>query len=204
MITSTADCPACARLRAAVRVIAGETPLLEVTADELADAAGTDVRMFTRHYPSVRACGAAAFDEAADDLHRVCATALRGNGPDCAARFAGVVDAVLRWADTHPQCARYLFVASERAAAPELLARLSGLKRSVTSLFDGSAGHTPAGRIHVEFVVGLFFRAAARALAPDGTGHGGHAALREQVLALGPFLGQPTGEGHRRSSGYAG
>ncbi|WP_019811088.1 hypothetical protein [Saccharomonospora halophila] len=186
MTTSTADCPACARLRAAVRVIAGETPLFEVTAGELADAAGTDVQMFTRHYPSVRACGAAAFDEAAEDLHRVCATALRGTRPDCAARFAGVADAVLRWVDTHPQCARYLFVVSERAAEPELRARSSGLKRSVTCLFDGAAGHTPAGRTHVEFVVGLFFRAAAQAL--DGTGHGDHSALRTKVLALRPFV----------------
>ncbi|WP_026454879.1 TetR/AcrR family transcriptional regulator [Saccharomonospora iraqiensis] len=202
MITSTAECPACARLRAAVRVIMGETPLREVTADELADAAGTDVRMFTRHYPSVRACGEAAFEEVADDLHRVCAAAMTGDGPDCAARFTGVAEAVLRWADAHPQCARYLFVVSERAAVPELRARSSGLKRSVTSLFDGMAGHTPAGRIHVEFVVGLFFRAAAQALAPDGGG--GHAALRRKVLALSPFVGQPTGGGHRRGSGHVG
>lgn len=188
MITSTADCPACARLRAAVRVVAGDTPLLEVTAGELAGAAGTDVRMFTQHYPSVRACGVAAFDEAADELHRVCATALRGNGPDCAARFAGVVDAVLRWTVTNPQCARYLFVASERAGAPELLARLSELKRSVTSLFDNSAGHTPAGRTHVEFVVGLFFHTAAQALATDVTGEAGHSALRKKVLAFSPFV----------------
>ncbi|EHR60142.1 hypothetical protein SaccyDRAFT_1232 [Saccharomonospora cyanea NA-134] len=140
--------------------------------------------VFTQHYRSVVTCGLAAFDEAAGECRAVCECAWASRGGDCGERYRAVADAVLSWAAENRDAARFLFVVTERTSEPVLLARLSAFKRSVAELFDPSAKYTPAGRIHVEFLVGLFFRVVAEALG----GEVSTAALRREVLSLSLFL----------------
>lgn len=156
----------------------------EITAATIAGAARTNVPTFLAHYPSVAACGAAALDEAAADCRSVCRSALPHGRAACADLFLQASDAVLRWIAQRPQRARVLFVVPDQSCDATLLARLSAFKQTIATLFSQPARCSPAGRTHVEFVVGLFVQSVTSELS-DGTSP---AALRGQVLALLPFV----------------
>ncbi|WP_232213004.1 hypothetical protein [Saccharomonospora saliphila] len=161
-----------------------------MSAAEVAVAAGVERRVFGQHYRNVLACGAAAFDEAAGECWSVCAAAWRGEG-DCVERYRRVVEAVLRWTASHRDAARFLFVVAARACEPILIARLAAFKESVAALIERPGDHTPAGSTHVEFVVGLVFRAAERVLGAGADADPDAADLRRELCALTPFVRTP-------------
>ena len=125
----------------------------DLTAASIADAAGLDVIVFPEHYPSVAACGADALDRAARDCLDACADAYP-SWQGCAERFFGLSGTVLRWVETRPGLAPLLFVVPEQTREPALVARVGAFKRELAGLFDRPGRCTPAGRTHVEFVIG--------------------------------------------------
>lgn len=184
--TCAIDCPSCGRLRSSLRAMLVERTWHELTAVEIAGAAGMDQADFAEHYPSVLACGVAALEEAAADCHARCAAAFPA-WRDCSERFFGMSDTVLSWIDAEPEMARLLFVVPEQVHHPVLLHRFGRFKGALSALFDQPGRCTPAGRTHVEFVIGVFCQAAYQHL--DSEAEPG--SLRRRVLALATFIGAP-------------
>jgi hypothetical protein len=159
----------------------------DLTASAVAGAAGLDVIVFLAHYPSVAACGAAALDEAAADCRRACAAAFPA-WRTCSERFFGMSETVLGWMQDQPAMARLLFVVPEQSHDPGLLERVAAFKRELGALFEQPGRCTPAGRTHVEFVIGLFYQAASQELLDGAEAD----TVRSRVLALAPFVEEPA------------
>lgn len=183
------DCPACLRLRAALRATLVNRSWHDLTPSAVADTAGMAVSAFFAHYPSVAACGAAALDEAADECRAACELAYPA-WRDCHERFLRMSDAAVSWMAARPEMARLLFVIPRQAYDPVLLAKVSAFKRALVSLFEQPGRCSPAGRTHVEFVIGLFFQVVVREFARGAEID----TLRLRVLTLAPFVETPTSD----------
>lgn len=158
----------------------------DLTVAAVAGVVGMTETAYFAHYPSVAACGAAALDEAAEDCRDACESAYPA-WRNCSERFVHMADAVVQWIVGSPEMARLLFVIPGQAGDPVLLRKLGAFKRAVVMLFDQPGRCSPAGRTHVEFVIGLFFQAAARELVNGAE----LVTLRHRVLALAPFVETP-------------
>lgn len=181
------ECPACARLRAALRAKLVDQTWHDLTPTAVADAAGMSVNSFFAHYPSVAACGAAALDEAAEDCRRACARAYPARR-DCRERFLQMAEAAVSWMAARPEMARLLFVIPRQSYDPVLLEKLSAFKWVMVSMFEEPVRCSPAGRTHVEFVIGLFFQVVVREFARGAEID----TLRLRVLMLAPFVETPA------------
>jgi hypothetical protein len=149
--------------------------------------ADTAVTAFFAHYPSVAACGAAAFDEAAEECLGTCAHAYPA-WRDCHERFLHMAEAAVGWMAARPEMARLLFVIPLQTYDCVLLAKVSAFKRALVSLFDQPGRCSPAGSTHVEFVIGLFFQVVVREFVRGAEID----TLRLRVLTLAPFVEPPA------------
>ena len=128
------DCPTCERLRRAAVEIAVRDGIDRTTTAGMAELAGVPVDEAMGHYPTVEDCLAAAYDEGALMLRRVCARALRGEGT-WRDRLGTAIDMALEAFAERPQLARYCFVEASYSSLPMLSAsRVADRERLVRIL----------------------------------------------------------------------
>jgi AcrR family transcriptional regulator len=185
------DCPTCERLRRAAVEIAVRDGIDRTTTAGMAELAGVPVDEAMGHYPTVEDCLAAAYDEGALMLRRVCARALRGEGT-WRDRLGTAIDMALEAFAERPQLARYCFVEASYSSLPMLSAsRVADRERLVRILAEH---HGPVSRgedlpeLRFEVMVG----AAHHAVREQLDGHGGDVTLRERLDQLIDLFERPN------------
>jgi AcrR family transcriptional regulator len=186
------DCPTCARLRRAAVEIAVRDGIDQTTAAAVAKLAEVPLEEAADHYPTVEDCLAAAYDEGALVLRRVCARALRGEGT-WRERLGVAVDMALDSFRERPELARYCFVDAWHSTLPMIAAsRLADRERLVRILAEqyepGSDGDEDLPELRFEVLVG----AAHHAVSAQLDGQTRDVTLRERLDRLIDLFEQPT------------
>jgi AcrR family transcriptional regulator len=186
------DCPTCERLRRAAVEIAVRDGIDRTTTAAVAERAGIPVEQAMGHYPTAEDCLAAAYDEAALMLRRVCARTLQGEGT-WRDRLGTAIDTALEAFNERPALGRYYFVEAWYSTLPMLSAsRVADRERLVRILAEHSE---PASRgedlpeLRFEVMVG----AAHHAVREQLDGHGGDVTLRERLDRLIDLFEHPAG-----------
>jgi AcrR family transcriptional regulator len=184
------DCPTCERLRRAAVEIAVRDGIDRTTTAGMAELAGVPVDEAVGHYPTVEDCLAAAYDEGALMLRRVCARALRGEGT-WRDRLGKAIDMAVEAFAERPQLARYCFVEASYSSLPMLSAsRVADRERLVRILAEH---HGPVSRgedlpeLRFEVMVGAAHHAVREQL--DGRGD---VTLRERLDQLIDLFERPN------------
>jgi AcrR family transcriptional regulator len=184
------DCPTCERLRRAAVEIAVRDGIDRTTTNGVAELAEVPVDQAVGHYPTVEDCLAAAYDEGALMLRRVCARAMRGEG-SWRKRLGTAVDMALEAFGERPQLARYCFVEAWYSSLPMLSAtRVADRERLVRILAEH---HETASRgedlpeLRFEVMVGAAHHAVREQL--DGRGD---VTLRERLDRLIDLFERPN------------
>jgi AcrR family transcriptional regulator len=184
------DCPICERLRRAAVEIAVRDGIDRTTTAGVAQFAEVPVDESVGHYPTVEDCLAAAYDEGALMLRRVCARALRGEGT-WRERLGTAVDMALEAFGERPQLARYCFVEAWYSSLPMLSAtRVADRERLVRILAEhdetASRGED-LPELRFEVMVGAAHHAVREQL--DGRGD---VTLRERLDGLIDVFERPA------------
>jgi AcrR family transcriptional regulator len=186
------DCPTCARLRTAAVEIAVRDGIDQTTTAAVAKLADVPLEEAADHYPTAEDCLAAAYDEGALILRRVCARALRGEGT-WRERLGTAVDMALATFSDRPQLARYCFVDVWHSTLPLIAAsRLADRERLVRILAEhygpGSEGDEELPELRFEVLVG----AAHHAVSEQLDGQTRDVTLRERLDRLIDLFEQPS------------
>jgi hypothetical protein len=183
------DCQICRRLRKAAVELAVETGIDRTTDRAVAELAGVPFEQAVQHYPTVEDCLAAAYDEGALILRRVCARALRGEG-SWQERLHSAVDMAIDAFSERPQLARYCFVDAWRSDLPMVSAsRVADRERFVRILVEQ---HGPERDDVPELRFEVLLGAAHHAVAEQLDGHGGEDSVRERLARLIDVFEQPA------------
>jgi AcrR family transcriptional regulator len=130
------DCPTCRRLRKAAVGLAVRHGMEAATTEAIAERAEVPLERAVQHYPTAEGCLAAAYDEGALLVRRICARTLRGNGP-WQDRLRAAVDAVIGEFKSRQELARFCMVEAWRSDMPVLCAtRLAARERFVAILAE--------------------------------------------------------------------
>jgi AcrR family transcriptional regulator len=130
------DCPTCRRLRKAAVQVAVRDGIAGTTIDAIAELAEVPPERAAEHYPTAEDCLAAAYDEGALRLRRVCARTLRGDGT-WQERLRATVDAAIEEFRKRPELARFCMVDVSRSDNRVLCAsRLAARERFVAILAE--------------------------------------------------------------------
>jgi len=133
-----ADCPTCRLLRKAAVELAIRDGIAAVTSEAIAERAEVSLERAVRHYPKAEDCLAAAYDEGALLVRRICVRTLRGSG-SWQERLRAAVDAAIEEFRTRPELARFCMVEAWRSDLPVLSAsRLAARERFVAILAEES------------------------------------------------------------------
>jgi AcrR family transcriptional regulator len=183
------DCLICRRLRTAAVELAVGDGIDRITDRAVAELAGVPLEQAVQHYPSVEACLAAAYDEGALILRRVCARALRGEG-SWQERLHSAVDMAVDAFSERPQLARYCFVDAWRSDLPMVSAsRVADRERFVRILAEQHGQERDdVPELRFEVLLG----AAHHAVAEQLDGQGGEESVRERLGQLIDVFEQPT------------
>jgi AcrR family transcriptional regulator len=186
------DCAVCERLRRAAVEAAVRDGIDRTTIAGVARLADVPLDVAMDHYPTAEDCFAAAYDEGALMLRRVCAQALRGDGSWRDRLHAAVAQAVETFGE-RPQLARYCFVDAWHSTRPMLVAaRMADRERLVRILAEqhspGGVGEEDLPELRFEVLVG----AAHHAVSEQLDGQGGDITLRERLDQLIDLFEQPA------------
>jgi AcrR family transcriptional regulator len=186
------DCTVCARLRRSAVEIAVRDGIDSASIAGIADVAGLPLELATDHYPTADDCFAAAYDEGALVLRRVCARALRGEG-SWQDRLHSAVAMAMETFGERPELARYCFVDAWHSTRPMIAAsRMADRERLVRILAEqhdpGGVGEDDLPELRFEVLVG----AAHHAVSEQLDGQGGEMALRERLDQLIDLFEQPA------------
>lgn len=174
------DCPTCRRLRKAAVELAVRHGIAAATSDAIAGLAEVPLERAVEHYPTAEDCLAAAYDEGALRLRRVCARTLRGSG-SWHERLHATVEAAIEEFSARPQLAHFYLVEACRSDHRVLFAsRLAARERLVAILAEerGSEDEDlPALRF--EMLVG-----AAHHLVSEQLQNGDAGSVRERLAQV--------------------
>ncbi|HMJ96857.1 MAG TPA: hypothetical protein VK486_13450 [Thermoleophilaceae bacterium] len=178
------DCPTCRRLRKAAVAVALRRGMAAVTSEAIAERAEVPLERALEHYPAAEDCLAAAYDEGALVVRRICARMLPGSGP-WQERIRAAADAVIEEFKTRPELARFCMVEAWRSDLPMLCAtRLAARERLVAILAEESGvGDEGLPDLRFEILVGAAHHMVSEEIQADG----GARAARErfdQVIDL--------------------
>jgi hypothetical protein len=132
------DCPTCRRLRKAAVVLAVRDGIEATTREAIAEFAEVPLERAAQHYPTAEDCLAAAYDEGALRVRRLCVRTLRGSG-SWQERLRAAVDEAIQEFKTRPELARFCMVEAWRSDLPVLCAaRMAARERFVAILAEES------------------------------------------------------------------
>src|SRR5688572_18053854 len=132
------DCPTCRRLRKAAVGLAVRHGMAAATTEAIAERAAVPLERAVQHYPIAEDCLAAAYDEGALLVRRICVRTLRGSGP-WQERLHAAVDAAIEEFKDRRELARFCMVEAWRSDLPVLCAsRLAARERLVAILAEES------------------------------------------------------------------
>jgi AcrR family transcriptional regulator len=184
------DCPTCERLRRAAVEIAVRDGIDRTTIAGIAELARVPVDQAMEHYPTAEDCLAAAYDEGALMLRRVCARALRGEGT-WRERLGAAVDMALEAFGERPQLARYCFVEAWYSSLPMLSATRVADRERLVRILAEHHGQVSRGEdlpeLRFEVMVGAAHHAVREQL--DGRGD---VTLRERLDRLIDLFERPN------------
>jgi AcrR family transcriptional regulator len=184
------DCPTCERLRRAAVEIAVRDGIDRTTTAGVAELAQVPVDQAREHYPTAEDCLAAAYDEGALMLRRVCARALRGEGT-WRERLGAAVDMALEAFGERPQLARYCFVDAWYSSLPMLSATRVADRERLVRILAEHHGQVSRGEdlpeLRFEVMVGAAHHAVREQL--DGRGD---VTLRERLDRLIDLFERPN------------
>jgi AcrR family transcriptional regulator len=178
------DCPTCRRLRKAAVELAVRHGIGSTTGEAIAELAEVPLERAVEHYPTAEDCLAAAYDEGALRLRRVCVRMLRGGG-SWQERLRAAVDAVIEEFGERPELARFCMVEVCRADHRVLVAsRLAARERFVAILAE-ECGLEDADlpELRFEMLAGAAHHTVSRQLQGDG-GAGSVRDRLDQVIDL--------------------
>jgi AcrR family transcriptional regulator len=185
------DCPVCERLRRAAVEIGVRDGIDRTTTPGVAALAGVPVDQAVSHYPTVEDCLAAAYDEGALMLRRVCAGALRGEGT-WRERLGAAVDIALEAFGERPELARYCFVEASYSSLPMLAASRVADRERLVRMIAEHHGQVSRGRDLPELRFEVMVGAAHHAVREQLDGHGGDVTLRERLDRLIDLFERPA------------
>jgi AcrR family transcriptional regulator len=172
------DCPTCRRLRKAAVAVALRRGMAAATSEAIAERAEVPLERAVEHYPAAEDCLAAAYDEGALLVRRICARLLRGSG-SWQARLRDAVEATLEEFKTRPELARFCMVEAWHSDLPLLCAsRLAARERLVAILAEESGvGDEDLPNLRFEIMVGAAHHMAGEEIQANG----GARAVRERL-----------------------
>jgi AcrR family transcriptional regulator len=172
------DCPTCRRLRKAAVEHVVRHGIAGTTNAAIAELAEVPPERAVDHYPTLDDCLAAAYDEGALRLRRVCVRTLRGSG-SWQERLHAAVEAAIDEFREKPDLARFCMVEVCRADLPVLFAsRLAARERFVAILAEECGpGDEDLPALRFEMLVGAAHHMVSEQLAADG----GARSVRERV-----------------------
>lgn len=172
------DCPTCRRLRKAAVELAVRHGIGSITSDAIAERAEVPLERAVEHYATAEDCLAAAYDEGALRLRRVCARTLRGGG-SWQERLRAAVDAVIEEFGERPELARFCMLEVCRSEDRVLVAsRLAARDRFVAILAE-EFGREDADlpELRFEILAGAAHHTVSRQL----QGNGGAGSVRDRL-----------------------
>jgi AcrR family transcriptional regulator len=172
------DCPTCRRLRKAAVAVAVRRGVTAATSEAIAEGAEVPLDRAVQHYPAAEDCLAAAYDEGALIVRRICVRMLRGSG-SWQERLRDAADAAFEEFKTRPELARFCMVEAWRSDLPMLNAsRLAARERIVSILAEESGvGDEDLPGLRFEILVG----AAHHMVSEEIQANGGARSVRERV-----------------------
>lgn len=172
------DCPTCRRLRKAAVQVAVRNGIADTTSDAIAELAEVPLERAVEHYPTAADCLAAAYDEGALRLRRVCARTLRGSG-SWQERLHATVDATIEEFRDKPELAHFCMVEVSRSENRVLCAtRLASRERFVAILAEEwGAGDADLPKLRFEMLAG----AAHHMVSEQLRGNAGTGSVRERL-----------------------
>jgi AcrR family transcriptional regulator len=172
------DCPTCRRLRKAAVAVAIRHGVAAATSEAIAERAEVPLERAVQHYPAAEDCLAAAYDEGALLVRRICARILPRSG-SWQERLRDAVDAAFEEFKARPELARFCTVEAWRSDLPMLCAsRLAARERLVSILAEESgAGDEDLPGLRFEILVG----AAHHMVSEQIQANGGARSVRERV-----------------------
>ena len=172
------DCPTCRRLRKAAVQVAVRNGIADTTSEAIAELAQVPLERALEHYPAAGDCLAAAYDEGALRLRRVCARTLRGSG-SWQERLHATVDATIEEFRDQPELARFCMVEVSRSENRVLWAtRLAARERFVAILAEEcGAVDADLPKLRFEMLAG----AAHHMVSEQLQGNGSTGSVRERL-----------------------
>jgi AcrR family transcriptional regulator len=172
------DCSTCRRLRKAAVAVTLRRGMAAATSEAIAERAEVPLERAVEHYPTAEGCLAAAYDEGALLVRRICARVLRGSG-SWQERLRAAADAASEEFKTRPELARFCMVEAWRSDLPMLCAsRLASRERLVAILAEESGpGDEDLPDLRFEILVG----AAHHTVSEEIQANGGARSVRERV-----------------------
>ena len=187
------DCPTCRRLRKAAVEVAVRNGVAATTSDAIAELAHVPLERAVEHYPTAEDCLAAAYDEGALRLRRLCARTLRGSG-SWQERLRATVDAAVEEFRKRPELARFCMVEVARSDHRVLCAsRLAARERFVGILAEEcGAKDANLPELRFEMLAGAANHTVSEQL--EGDGDTGSVRKRlDQVIDLFEPEQEPAG-----------
>jgi AcrR family transcriptional regulator len=188
-----ADCPTCRRLRKAAVALAIRHGVEGATSEAVADRAGVPLERALEHYPAAEDCLAAAYDEGAMLVRRICARTLTAEGSRHERLVAAVVASIEEF-EKRPELARYWAVEAWRSDRAILCASRMAARERLVSILAEESGledeHLP--ELRFEILVGAIHHAVSEELQANG----GAADVRErleQVIDMFEPVREPAG-----------
>lgn len=151
------------------------------TSAAIAELAEVPLERAVEHYPTLEDCLAAAYDEGALRLRRVCVRTLRGSG-SWQERLHATVEAAIEEFRQKPELARFCMVEVCRFDLPVLFAsRLAARERFVAILAEECGpGDEDLPELRFEMLAGAAHHTVSEHLAADG----GARSVRERLAQV--------------------
>jgi AcrR family transcriptional regulator len=172
------DCPTCRRLRKAAVAVAIRRGVDGVTSEAIAERAEVPLARAVEHYPAAEDCLAAAYDEGALLVRRICARTLTADGSRRERLLAAVTASIEEFTE-RPELARYWAVEAWRSDMAILCASRMAARERLVSILAEESGleDQDLPELRFEILVGAIHHAVSEELQRDG----GPASVRERL-----------------------
>jgi AcrR family transcriptional regulator len=189
------DCPTCRRLRKAAVQVAVRNGIAATTSHAIAELAQVPPERAAEHYPTAEDCLAAAYDEGALRLRRLCVQTLRGAGT-WRERLHATVDVAIDEFRKRPELARFCMVEVSRSDNRVLCASRLAARERFVAILSEECGVEDADLPELRFE--MLAGAAHHMVLGQLEGNGDTGSVRErldQVIEL--FEPEPRTAGRR-------
>ena len=158
--------------------VAVEHGVTAATSEAIAERAEVPLERAVQHYPAAEACLAAAYDEGALIVRRICVRVLRGSG-SWQERLRDAVAAAIEEFKTRPELARFCMVEAWQSDLPMLCASRLAARERLVAILDEESG------VEDENLPGLRFEilvgAAHHVAGEEIQANGGARSVRERL-----------------------